>query len=110
MAVRQYLIACNLYLRYGVVAAASPGVATADAAKGEPEALDNPLFLQCLNGIGGTGGSVAAHGGKEGGDEPLIETDGEDEQAYHDLRTEWGWTMTLQRARLYGGAGSACGR
>ena len=66
-------------LWHGVVAAASPGVAAQDAAQGQPTALQRAVFLQRLDGVGRTGGREAATGGKEGGNEPPVEKDGEQE-------------------------------
>lgn len=62
-------------LRHRVVAAAPPGMATADAFDAEPCAFECPMFLDCLEGVGRTSGREAAAGRLEGGEDELVKTD-----------------------------------
>lgn len=66
-------------LRYGVVAAAAPRVATKDAAHREPQTLKRAVLLQSLEGVLRTSGGKPTRGGREGGHALTIETNGNDQ-------------------------------
>ena len=61
----------------GVVAVASPRVATQDTADGEIESFERTMFLQSLYGILGACGGEPAGRRCQGGDVSPVETDGE---------------------------------
>jgi len=75
-----------------VVAEGAPGVAAEEAAEGEPQTTDGAVNLDGLYRVVGAGrfvtaGAVAAvENAETGGDEDLIEADGENEEGFHHLK------------------------
>ena len=78
----------HFLLRHRVVAAAAPGMAAQQAADGEVKPFQRTVFLDGLDGVLRTGGSETTGRGKKGGDEALVEADGENEQGFHGLAAE----------------------
>ena len=71
------------WLRHGVVAAASPGVAAQDAAQGEPRTLQHSMLGDGFHGILRASGGEAAGGREMRGDRSLVESYEEYEDAFH---------------------------
>ena len=70
--------------RHGVVAAASPRVATQDAAQGQPRATERPVLDDGLPGILRTRRCEAATWRRKGRDAALVEHDGEAKELPHE--------------------------
>ena len=70
-------------LRYGIVAASTPGVTATDAASAQPDATQRPKTLDCLVCVLRTARLVPAACAKRGGDRPLVEADQRQQQVPH---------------------------
>src|SRR2546423_2644057 len=99
-------------LGYGVVAVTTPGVAAADATKGEPGAPHGTVRLEGLQPVGRTGGEVTA-GRKAGANlsHPAVETDGARQdpggRAHDRLATARSWPIAASISAK--GAAAAAG-
>ena len=69
-----------LFWGHGVVAGASPGVAAADAAYGQPESAHGTVDAQCFEGVGAARGGEAARGRCQWRDAGAVEPHGAGEQ------------------------------
>lgn len=63
-----------IVLRYGIISATTPGMATEDASDGEVQAFEGAVLAEGLKGILRAGGGETAAGLLEGGDADLIES------------------------------------
>ncbi len=82
-------------LRYRVIAAAAPGMATQESADGEVEAFEGAVFAEGFEGVLGTGRGEAAAGLLERGDADLVETYQEDEGRCRSLFDCWNESVLL---------------